>query len=285
MVTKQYPSERAAALIREGIDILRRDQDAPDGADLKRITFELGGVLKEEGAAVAMTFEAIYRETEAEAKVQGPGSEAARRLPLIQGLVAVASKTGSRSRRQKSAQRAAPKPPQLLYELTAIKILDAPPPKETVIAIPAEDSGSGRERLLMRIGVRQFGWVGSFERGNKETSTVQLMPDGRLFVSACGAGYIVDRTSHALIEKIGDAVMPVGRDDSGTLFIVNHDEKTLECFGPRGRVWKTPPLGSGGFRGLTITGDEVRGEARQASEPEWTQFAVKLATGAVSRRH
>jgi len=129
VVTKQYPSERAAALIREGIDILRRDQDAPDGADLKRITFELGGVLKEEGAAVAMTFEAIYRETEAEAKVQGPGSEAARRLPLIQGLVAVASKTGSRSRRQKSAQRAAPKPPQLLYELTAIKILDAPPAK------------------------------------------------------------------------------------------------------------------------------------------------------------
>ena len=283
-MTKKYPSERAAALIHQGIDILERTEDAP--VELKRITFELGGVMREEGAAVATTFDAIYRETEAEAKLQGPGSEAAQRLQLIQVLVTVASKTGSRNRRQKSSPRA--KPPlssnprlQLLFELTAIKILDAPPAKEPVIAIPAEDSGSGRERLLMRIGVRQFAWVGSFERGHNETSTVQLMPDGHLFVSACGAGYILDRKSHAFIEKIGDGVMTVGLDDSGQLFIVNHDEKSIECFGPRGRLWKTSPLGCGGLRGLTIIGDELLGEARQASQPEWAAFAVKLATGEV----
>jgi len=276
-MTKKYPSERAAALILEGIDILERAEGAADSVDMKRFTFDLVGVMKDEGAAVAMTFDAIYRESEAEAKGQGPGSEAARRLPLIQALVAAASKTGSRSRRQKSAQPAQAKPPQLLYELTAIKFLDTPPPKESVIAIPAEDSG--RERLLMRIGRRQFAWVGSFERGDDETSTVDLMPHGHLLVSACGAGYIVDRKSHTLIEKIGDAVTPVGRDDSGSLFIVNHGDKMLECFGPRGHVWKTAPLGTGGFRGLTITGDEVRGEARQASDPEWARFAVKLRTG------
>jgi hypothetical protein len=283
-MTKKYPSERAAALIRQGIDILERTEDAP--VELKRITFELAGVMREEGAAVATTFDAIYRETEAEAKLQGPGGEAARRLQSIQLLVTVASKTGSRNRRQKGSPRA--KPPlasnprlQLLFELTAIKILDAPPAKEPVIAIPAEDSGSGRERLLMRIGVRQFAWAGSFERGNNETSAVHLMPDGHLFVSACGAGYILDRKSHALIEKIGDAVMTVGLDDSGQLFLVNHDEKSIECFGPRGRLWKTAPLGCGGLRGLTIIGDQLLGEARQESEPEWAAFAVKLATGEV----
>jgi hypothetical protein len=292
-MTKKYPSERAAALIRQGIDILERAEDAPEKYDveLKRITFELGGVMREEGAAVATTFDAIYRDTAAEAKLQGAGSEAARRLPLIQRLVAVASKTGSRSRRQKGPPKA--KPPlasnprlQLLFELTAVKILGAPPANEPVnepvIAIPAEESGSGRERLLMRVGVRQFAWVGSFERGNNETTTAHLMPDGHLFVCACGAGYIVDRKSHALIEKIGDAVMPVGLDDSGSLFVVTHDEKIIECFGPRGRVWKTPPLGRGGFRGLKIAGDEVAGEARQAAEPEWAAFAVKLATGKVA---
>jgi len=272
-MTKPYPSERAAALIREGIDLLRGGED-PESVEFKRITFALGRVLKDEGAAVAMTFDAIYKETEAEA------------LPLIQELIAVASKTGSRSRRQKGSTK--PNVPtssrlQLLQELTAIKILDRLTAKGSVVAIPPEDSGSGRERLLMRIGVRQFAWVGSFERGDTETNTVQLMPDGRLLVCACGAGYIVDRTSHALIEKIGDAVTPVGRDDSGSLFIVNHDEKILECFGPRGRLWKTAPLGCGGFRGLTITADELRGEARHASEPEWARFAVKLATGKVLR--
>ncbi|HEY2829393.1 MAG TPA: hypothetical protein VGJ88_04690 [Thermoanaerobaculia bacterium] len=287
-MTKEYPSERAAALICQGIDILERAEEEPEsGVELKRITFELGGVMREEAAAVATTFDAIYRETEAEAKLQGAGSEAARRLPLIQRLVTVASKTGSRSRRQKGSPKA--KTPlasnprlQLLFELTAVKILGAPPANEAVIAIPAEDSGSGRERLLMRIGVRQFAWVGSFERGNKETSAVHLMPDGRLLVSACGAGYIVDRKSHALIEKIGDDVMTVGLDDSGSLFIATHDEKVIECFGPRGRLWKTAPLGHGGFRGLTIMGDELFGEARQASDSEWAAFAVKLGTGKVA---
>jgi hypothetical protein len=131
----------------------------------------------------------------------------------------------------------------------------------------------------MRIGLREFSWVGSFEQGNRGATTVQLMPDGRLFIAARGAGYILDRKTRTLIEKIGDEVMTVGRDDSGTLFIVNHDEKILECFGPSGRLWKTPPLGCGGFRGLTIEGDEFVGEARQASEPEWRAFRVKLATG------
>ena len=81
-MTKKYPSERAAALIRQAIDILERADGAPEKCDveLKRITFELGGVMREEGAAVATTFDAIYRETEAEAKLQGPRGEAAQRL-------------------------------------------------------------------------------------------------------------------------------------------------------------------------------------------------------------
>lgn len=145
-MTKEYPSERAAALIRQGIDILERAEEEPEsGVELKRITFELGGVMREEAAAVATTFDAIYRETEAEAKLQGAGSEAARRLPLIQRLVTVASKTGSRSRRQKGSPKA--KTPlasnprlQLLFELTAVKILGAPPGKRS----GHRDSGRGQ---------------------------------------------------------------------------------------------------------------------------------------------
>jgi hypothetical protein len=92
-----YASERAAALIRRALDALRRGEDA------EPLSFELGVVTKEEGAtAVALTFDAIYRETEAEAKVHGPGSEAARRLAFIPLLLKTGSKRVSRSRRQKS---------------------------------------------------------------------------------------------------------------------------------------------------------------------------------------
>ncbi|HEY2325122.1 MAG TPA: hypothetical protein VGJ82_19850, partial [Thermoanaerobaculia bacterium] len=157
-MAKQYSSERAAALIYEAVDILKRAEDAPDsgvnavtkiygrtavrdeilekcGVELKRITFELGHVMEQEGSeAVAQTFDAIYRETEAEAKLRGPDSEAAQRLERIMLLVAVASKNNSRSRRQKGSDV---KPPlandrrlQRLTELTAMKILDALPPKD-----------------------------------------------------------------------------------------------------------------------------------------------------------
>ncbi|HEX7193000.1 MAG TPA: hypothetical protein VF381_15630 [Thermoanaerobaculia bacterium] len=316
-MTKKYASERAAALIHQAIDVLKHAEDSPDspvnpsglqlakiyertalrdeilekcGGELKKITFELGTVMEQEGAdAVAKTFDTIYRQTEAQAKLHGPGSEAAQRLPLIQVIVTVASKNAARARRQKGSPWTEVKSPlsknrklQRLMELTAAKILDAAPAKEPVIAIPAEDSGSGRERLLIRIGLRELSWVGSFEQGNTGGTAVQLMPDGRLFVAACGAGYILDLKSRTLVEKIGDEVMTVGRDDSGSLFIVNHDEKSFECFGPSGRLWKTPSLGCGGFRRLTIEGDEFIGEARQASEPEWAAFKVKLGTGRVS---
>ncbi len=241
-----------------------------DAEELKQLTFELGKVMEEDGAdAVAMTFDAIYRDSEPAVR------------QLIVTLATAGSKSVSRNRRQKGAKTpsANSRTQQRLLDLTAVKTLDTPPPQQQVIAIPAEGSGSGRERLLLHIGRREFSWVGSFERGNKEASTVHLMPDGRLFVSACGAGYILDLKSRALIEKIGDDVMTVVRDDSGSLLIVNHDDKSFECFGSSGRLWKTKPLGCGGFRRLTIEGDELLGEARQASEPEWTAFAVKLATG------
>jgi hypothetical protein len=346
-MTIKYASERAATIIHQAVDILKRAEAAPDspvntlqprpvrkalrrdakqlrkgqlrpnfenvitapqlatiyertaqrdeilercGVELKRITLDLGAVMKEEGTeAVVKTFDTIYWETAAEAAAQGPGGEAAQRLQLLLLLITVASSNGSRSRRGKRSRWADEKPPlssnprlNRLMELTAAKILDDPPPNEPVVAIPAKDSGSGRERLVFRIGLREFSWVGSFEQGNRGANTVQLMPDGRLFVAACGAGYILDLKSRTLIEKIGDEVITVGRDDSGQLFIVNHDERIIECFGPAGRLWKTPPLGSGGFRGLTITGDEFLGEARQAEEPEWKAFKVKLATGKVA---
>jgi hypothetical protein len=173
---------------------------------------------------------------------------------------------------------------ELHYELAAAEILASPPSSdEAVIAIPPEGMDSGRGRIFLRIGIGEASWIGSFERGYKKVSTVLMMPDGKhLFVSAGGAGYIIDAKSRTLVEQTGTEIIGVTRDENPmTVFVVNHNDMSLEAFGRTGRLWKTDTIGSGGFRGMTITHDKLAGEARHPSRPGWTEFSVKLATGEV----
>ena len=66
-----------------------------------------------------------------------------------------------------------------------------------------------------------------------------MMPDGKhLFVSANGAGYIIDERSRTLVERTGTEIVGVSRDADMTLFIVNHNDVSFEAFGPGGRLWK-----------------------------------------------
>ncbi|HEY2830187.1 MAG TPA: hypothetical protein VGJ88_08705, partial [Thermoanaerobaculia bacterium] len=104
------------------------------------------------------------------------------------------------------------------------------------------------------------------------------------FVCAAGAAYIIDACTRKLVEKVGNDVVPVAREEDMELFIVAHDDERFEAFGPSGRVWETTHLGCGGFRDLKFEGDALVGEARQRFVPEWASFSVKLATGEVSWR-
>ena len=123
-------------------------------------------------------------------------------------------------------------------------------------------------------------WIGSFEIGHMSVGTVQMMPDDKhLFVSAKGAGYIIDLKSHTLVEQIGTHVAGVTEDAPRTLFLVDHNGTSLEAFGRTGRLWKTDTISSGGFRELALNDTSIVGEARHASG--WTAFSVKLATGEV----
>jgi hypothetical protein len=72
-----------------------------------------------------------------------------------------------------------------------------------------------------------------------------MMPDGKhLFVSANGAGYILDERSRTLVERTGTEIVGVSRDEDMTLFIVNHNDVSFEAFGPGGRLWKGPAEGA-----------------------------------------
>lgn len=258
------------------------------GPDLIRNGKELRRVAAEEGQAAINTFNAIFNEAALGYRIYGPESVPGQRYRRLMFYVSIGTAREQDERRGKKRSFADMIPglrrdpsTQALWEAIAAEILTDVPTGERVFAFPAEETGRGR--VLMRIGVRNAAWIGSFERGNKGPSTVQAMPGNKqLFVSAAGAGYIIDACSRTLVEKIGDDVVSVGRDESGEIFIVNHDDRGFEAFGREGRLWKTGTIGSGGFRNLTLDQGEFAGEARQASEPEWVGFTVDLFTGEVA---
>jgi hypothetical protein len=265
--------------------ILRDEIHEQADAEFLRIGREFARVIEEDGPAVWKTFEAIYLETLRSARENGPDSEAAQRLHLLRSLVRIAQQYGDDRRRQKlSGPRARTYPHDAEGRLPLIpaEVLTSPPSGEAVIAIPPDGRDAGRGRILLRIGVGQGSWIGSFEIGHMSVSTIFIMPDGKhLFVSAEGAGYIIEVKSRRLVEQIGTDVAGVIRDGPMTLFVVDHDGMKLEAFGTNGRLWKTDIISFKGFRDTALTDTSITGELRHPARPGWTRFSVDLATGEV----
>jgi hypothetical protein len=266
----------------------KRDEIRDQGKRvLHRLSLELTRIRKENAAEVEKAMVMLVREAARLAEEQGPGSEAAHRFRLILFLAWVARQSRNHSRKSRAPFRlrvsAAQDPSvQARYELTAAEVLAAPPPHEAVIAIPPEGEGSGRPRVFLRIGVGESAWIGSFEIGHMNVGTVSLLPDGKhLFVSAKGAGYIIDLESRTLVDVVGLHVAGVRVDASRTVFLIDHDGMRLEAFGKTGRLWKTDPISFRGFRNTAITDTSVIGEARHPSRPGWAAFCVDVATGEV----
>ena len=123
-------------------------------------------------------------------------------------------------------------------------------------------------------------WIGAFERGHTTFSGVAMMPGlEHLFVAAYGAGYLIDWMTRTVVETIGADVAGIMGNQANTLFFVDHGGTSLEAFGWNGRLWKTGPIGCGGFRQLAITDDGLVGQARRTSPPGWIPFVVDLETG------
>jgi hypothetical protein len=266
----------------------RRDEIREQGQrDLHRISAELKRIRREKDAEVEKAMETLLYESARSAIEHGPGSEADRRHRLLHYLWWFGGQVIAR-RRKPPVPYSGLFPPtrdpsaMARLELTAATILDSPPPGEAVIAIPPEGSGSGRERVYLRIGLGESSWIGSFEIGHMSVGTVSMMPDHKhIFVSAKGAGYIIDLKSRTLVEQIGTHVAFVWVDAPRTLFTVDHNGMSLESFGKNGRLWKTGTISSGGFREISLEDDSIAGEALQGSGEGWVGFSVDVATGEV----
>ena len=265
-----------------------RDEIRDQGKrDLHRISLELTRIRKENAAEVEKAMVALAHEAARLAEEHGPGSEAAQRFRLMQFLTWFGKQARNHSRKSRTPFRLRVSPAQdpsiqARDELTAAEVLDSPPGDEAVIAIPPEGEDSGRPRAFLRIGVGDASWIGSFEIGHMSVGMVVMMPDDKhLFVSAKGAGYIIDLVSRTLVETIGTEVAGVTTDDARTVFLVDHNGMSLEAFGTSGRLWKTDTISFRGFRNTAVTDISITGEARHPSRLGWTPFAVNLATGEV----
>jgi hypothetical protein len=133
-----------------------------------------------------------------------------------------------------------------------------------------------------RIGLGNASWIGSFEIGHTKIGSISMMPDDKhLFVSAKGAGYIIDVKTHTLIEQVGTHVAFVWVDAANTLLMVDHNGMSFEMFGKSGRLWKTDTISAGGFREISIEDGFIAGEARRGSGERWVRFSVDVVTGEV----
>jgi hypothetical protein len=255
--------------------------------DFHRISRELTRIRKENAAEVEKAMVALAYETARLAEEDGPGSEAAHRFRLMQFLAGVGIEARNHSRKSRTPFRLRVSPAQdpsiqARWELTAAEILDDPPADQAVIAIPPEGEGSGRPRVFLRIGVGEAAWIGSFEIGHMNVGMVDLMPgDKQLFVSANGAGYIIDLKSHTLVETIGTEVAGLMMNHPRTLMLIDHDGRRLEAFGENGRLWKTDIISFQGFRNTELIGTSITGELRHPARSGWTRFSVDAATGEV----
>jgi len=266
---------------------VQRDEILEQGIrDFQRIFRHLSRIFEENDPEVGKAIDTLVLETKRSAEEHGPGSEAARRFLHLQFLAWLGKRSHSDRRRQRSpAPRrvllARDRSAELRYEWSAAESLPFPPPGEGVIAFPPDGRDSGCGRIFLRIGTGKASWIGSFACGHASVTTISMLPDGKhLLVSAQGAGYVIDVQSRTLVEEIGTEITGVMGEDTMTLCFVDHNGLRLEAFGRTGRLWKTDPIGLGGFRQMAITDHDLVGEARHPSRG-WTRFSVKLATGEV----
>jgi hypothetical protein len=273
-----YTPEQLATLIET---IVRHDDKRDETLEgSSRILPEIWALMREDAEAVREAFDAVFLGALRLAEEHGPDSEEAARWRTLQSIARACNVVTEDSRRQKKPP---PQPdPLRRIPLVPAEVLEDVPEGAEIIRIPAGDDDPERERMFIRIGLGPSSWIGSFACGEKPVSTMFIMPNGKhFFVSACGAGYIVDLETRTLVERAGTAVVGVHRDELMTIFMIDHNGMSLEAFGVVSRLWKTGPLGAGGLRNIALRDDCVIGEAWQASG-EWLAFDVNVATGAVT---
>ncbi|HEV8432821.1 MAG TPA: hypothetical protein VGR95_05360 [Thermoanaerobaculia bacterium] len=256
---------------------------------------EIGRLVHEDPPGTEKAFDEFFTDLELQAKLDGPGSRAEARFrqreKFERFIIALNTEMTTSKRRQKRPEKKPEKKPGRLQvfdpsgriPIISAEIVDTPLPGETVVRFPADGKHSGPDQIFLRFDTGSESWVGDFECGLHYLSSAFPLPDRKhLFVSACGAGYMIDIKTRALVYRTGIDISGTHRNIPMTIFLAIHNGESLEAFGANGRLWKTKPIGSG-IRNIGYNTEAVYGEAFQKPERQWMRFAVNKVTGEVTR--
>jgi len=211
-----------------------RDETIERGLEkLTRIRDEVGRVLEYNAAEVEEGTRIVYQLAWQEAQQDGPDSKAAEFFRLFQEMIQKGGEIRTRRRRGRDSVPVEPfvppgADPQLeeRERLSAAQVLAEPPASgEPVYRFPSDTIAQEKPPVILRIGIGDASWVGSFRRGETDYSTVQMMPDGaHLLVVTCGAAYVVHAASRSLVREEGRDIMEVVRDEDGDLLLLDSDD-------------------------------------------------------------
>ena len=284
-----YKPEDLAVLLERTAE---RDETIEQGFEkLTRIMAEVHRVYEHQRAELEEGTRIVYDLARQRAEEDGPDSQAAEFFRLFQEMIAKGHEIRALQRRKKEPDPVVPfifpgADPvfEIRERISAAEILMEPPgADERVLRFPASTADSEEPPVLMRIGIGDHSWVGSFARGTTPYCTVELMPDrAHILVVACGAGYVVEAVTRSLAREAGTDIMDGMRDDDAGLLILDHAGTYFEAFGTTGPLWKTGRIGAGAFRNMEFEDGVISGETQQCSDGEWVEFSVDLGTGEVS---
>jgi hypothetical protein len=273
-----------------------RDETIERGLEkLEAILAEVERIRQYHEAELEEGMRLVYQVAWLRAEADGPESKAADFFRLFQEMIVRGSEIRTLGRRDRDLpfhgepfRLPGADPARELHEsIIAAEIVAEPDPGQRVLRFPSDaiDSGpdpSKEPPVILRIGIGEKCWVGSFRRGTTGYTTVQLMPDGaHILVVACGAAYIVEAVTLSPAADAGTDVTDVIINDDGGLLILEHSGAYLEAFGRDGVLWKSGRIGAA-LRELQFGDGVLFAATPQGSAPEWTEFSVDLRTGEVA---
>jgi len=268
-----------------------RDETIERGLEkLEAILAEVERIRQYQEAELEEGMRIVYQVAWLRAEEDGPESKAADFFRLFQEMIARGAEIRTLRRRDRDLpfqgepfRLPGADPARELYEsIIAAEVVAEPDPGERVLHFPSDATDTAERPVILRIGIGEKCWVGSFRRGTTDYTTVQLMPGGaHILVVACGAAYIVEAVTLSPAAEAGTDVTDVIINEEDTLLLLEHSGAYLEAFGRDGVLWKSGRIGAG-LRELEFGDGVLFGETLQGSDGDWINFSVDLRTGEVA---
>lgn len=147
--------------------------------------------------------------------------------------------------------------------------------------------GTYREGFVVEVQSDTGGkWVGNFQPGLSDFSSVYCYPNGADFIVISGGqAYVIDPESRRLLETFGGRIatvieLPASDSMLSQNRILFQSEQCFLAYGPSGLLWHQEILWNG-TRLLRVDGENLTGEFHCPAQSSWIPFKLNVTTGEI----